>query len=243
MISTPFSTLKVLSPLTLALSLSGCAFFSNQAEYDNKKLEEYISGTNFNRTHLSDIKKHLTRKSKLAGDIYRVRVYPYTRPLAEAMIDDQVAALSLTQKDAQKLKDNLIEKYFYKKTCFHFKYEVTRIAKASQLKDWRLEMTDHNGITYKTKWLESSLKKSPVKGHTYIGSIKEPVWTGEGDACTDQKVNLFEDFSIKTIVTYAPFPFSNETELFWQYPVYEYVDGEKVEQKEKNKNFKGYRGW
>ncbi len=229
-------------PLTL-LSASGCAFFSNTPEFDNKKLVEYIQGSGFNRTQLSDIERNLTRKANMAGDIYRIRVYPYTFPLIEALVDDQAAALSLTKSQRSELAKNLQEKYLNQKTCLQFDYQVSRIAKVSQLKDWKLQIIDQYENSYDTQWTQDSLAAIPTKSFDYIGSVREPMWIGNGVACTHQKVDLSKDFDTKVMAQFAPFPFSKEETLSWQYPVYEEVNGEKVEVKEKNKDFKGYRGW
>ncbi len=230
--------------ITAALfTFSGCAFLSSTPEFDNKKLEGHIQGSGFNREDLVDIEKNLTRKTKMAGSIYRVKAYPYTKPLIEALVDDQAAALSLTQKQRKQLAHNLEEKYLNAKTCFQFEYHVARIDKASQLKDWKLQIIDHYENVFDTQWTPESLAAIPTKSFEYIGSIREPAWLGEGVACTTQKVDLSKDFNTKITAQFAPFPFSKEDTLTWQYPVYEEIDGEKVVVKEKGKDFKGYRGW
>lgn len=230
--------------LSLSTVLSSCAFFTSTPEFDNEKLNAYVSGSGFDRDDLRDMKKHLTRKTKLAGSIYKVKAYPYTPALVEALVDDQIGAHSLTKKQSQNLREHMKEEFLTKKTCFHFEYEVTRVEKASNLKDWSLEITDHYKNIYKTQWIKTSEgEDSPAKSFDYVGSVREPVWLGEGNACTDQKVDLTKNFEVKVIAQYAPFPFSKEENLYWQYPVYEVVDGEKQKVEEKNKNYKGYRGW
>ncbi len=225
------------------LSLSSCAFFTNTPEYDKKNLEKYMKEDGFDRSYLEDIKKSLSRKTKMGGGIYKLDLTPYTMSLHEALVDDQAAAMSLTQEQKDKLAENLENKFLDHKTCFKFNYEVARIEKASQLQDWKFEVTDHQQITYQLKWDEESLKNVPAKSYEYIGSVREPVWFGEGMACSYQKIDLSENFEVKATVAYAPFPFSAEEILYWQYPAYEVIDGEKVEVKEQDKNFKGYRGW
>jgi hypothetical protein len=223
--------------------ISNCSLLSSKNEYDTKKLKPYISGNGFNREDLSEIKKHLSRKVSMGGGIYRIKVYPMTAPLIEAMADDHVAALSLTDMRKEKLKENLFAQYLDKKTCFQFEYEVARIEKSSKLEDWKLEIYDHNKRNFSTQWTEQSLKEIPAKSFTYIGSIKEPVWYGKGVSCSDQNIDLTQDFSIKVVTDFAPFPFSTEADLNWQYPVYKMVEGKEVEVKEESENYKGYRGW
>lgn len=232
----------LLLPLTL-ISASSCALFSSAPSFDNKKLEEYIQGSGFNRNDLTDIETNLTRNTKMAGDIYRVQVYPYTAPLIEALVDDQAAALSLTQEQRKTLSANLVEKYLSKKTCLQFHYQVARVSKVSQLKDWRLQIVDHYKNTFNTQWTQESLAAIPTKSFDYIGPTREPVWIGQGVACTHQKVDLSKDFNTKVIAQFAPFPFSKEDTLTWKYPVYKEVNGEKVEVEEKSEDYKGYRGW
>ncbi len=233
---------KYLPTLSL-FALSSCAFFSQNPGYDNKKLKAYVQGSGFDRMELSSIKETLTRSAKMAGNIYKVEVMPMTGPLIEAMADDQAAALSLTKEDRAALLKNLKATYLQKKTCLEFKYEVTRIEKSSQLEDWKLEILDHDQLTHKTEWSISSLAEIPAKSYTYIGSVREPVWLGKGVACSARAVDLSHDFDIKVTSHYVPFPFSSEATLYWQYPVYEVIDGKEVEVETKDKNFKGYRGW
>ena len=230
--------------LTLSLfALSSCAFFSQNPAYDNKKLKAYVQGSGFDRTELNSIKETLSRSAKMAGNIYKVKVMPMTRPLIEAMVDDQAAALSLTKEERASLLKNLEATYLENKTCLELNYEVTRIEKSSQLEDWQLEILDHDQLSHKTKWTISSLAEIPTKSYEYIGSVREPVWFGKGVACTSRSVDLSKDFDVKVTSHYVPFPFSSEATLYWQYPVYEVIDGKEVEVETKDKNFKGYRGW
>jgi len=226
-----------------SLTSSSCALLSSALDYDNKKLKNYIQGSGFNRRDLSDIQRNLTRNSKMGGDIYRVKLYPYTKPLIEALVDDQAAALSLTKQKRQTLRKNLEDKYLKGKTCFQFAYQVTRIKKASQLQDWKVQIVDHNKLIINTEWIPESLTSIPTKSFEYIGSVREPLWIGKGVACTNRKVDLSKNFDIKLTVAFAPFPFDKETLLSWEYPVYEEINGEKVEVKTEGKNYKGYRAW
>lgn len=237
--------MKANTTLLLSLSVlatSSCALFQGPT-YDNKKLEGYVQGTGFSRSDLADIENNLTRKAKMAGDIYRVKLYPYTEPLIEALVDDQAAAFSLTKEQRKTLKTNLEERYLKRKTCFQFHYQVTRQKEASQLTDWKVQVIDSHENIYDTSWAPESIAAIPAKSFDYIGSVREPMWIGEGVACTNQKVDLSKDFDAKLTVAFAPFPFDKEETLSWQYPVYKEVDGEKVEVEEKSKNYKGYRAW
>ena len=225
------------------MALSSCALLSTGPEYDNKRLEDYIQGSGYKASDLPSLKKHLSRNTKMAGDIYRLKAYPYTQALVDAIVDDQAAALSLTEKQRKEVQANLEKKYLNRKTCFQFEYQVTRVEKASQLKDWSLELTDGKDVTYKTQWQKDSFNDIPTKSYTFIGSIREPVWYGQGVACTQQEADLSNDFELKTIAKYSPFPFSTESTLSWDYPEYEVVDGKEVEVETKSKNYKGYRGW
>ena len=98
-------------------------------------------------------------------------------------------------------------------------------------------------ILFNFRGFVDSLNQTPAKSYPYIGSVREPVWFGEGVACSTQPIDLSQNFEVKATVAYSPFPFSTEEYLYWEYPVYEIVDGKKVEVKEESKNYKGYRGW
>lgn len=226
----------------IIVTTSSCALF-NGPQYNNKKLKAYIQGSGFNRSDLADIKRNLTRTIKMGGDIYRVKLTPYTKPLIDVLVDDQTAVLSLTKQQRQTLRNNLEQKYLKRKTCFQFDYQVTRHKEASQLQDWKIQVVDHNKLTYDTTWTPKSLAMIPTKSYEYIGSIREPMWIGEGVACTDTKVDLSKNFNTKLTVAFAPFPFSKEATLSWEYPAYKEVNGKKVEVKTEGKNYKGYRAW
>ena len=240
--------LPLLSGLTI---LSSCAFFQ-AADKTEEKFIHYIDAKNYSAGQLEEIAESLSRRVSMGGGIYRLTLTPYTEAYLQAYINSEAELKSLSLEDAQKMKETLHERYLNGKSCFRFDYEIAKIDRVTNPESWKLTATSPLGeerdpLRYKLTPLPplSGTQYPKAKSFTYIGSIREPVWFSHADYCTayNDKMNFHRDFSVEIKVSYVPFPFDSDSEVTWHYPVYEMVDGEKVEVKEKKKSFKGYRGW
>lgn len=244
--------MKPILPLVSGLAiLSSCAFFQ-PTDKTQEQFIHYIDAKDFSAAQLEEIAESLSRKTSMGGGIYRLTFTPYTDAYLQAYINSEAELKSLSEKDAKKLKETLHERYLNGKSCFRFDYEIAKIDRVTNPESWKLTAIsplgeDSDPLKYKLSALPplTGTEYPKAKSFTYIGSIREPVWFSHADFCTayNDKINFHRDFALDIQVSYVPFPFDRDSEVTWHYPVYEIVNGEKVEVKEKKKSFKGYRGW
>jgi hypothetical protein len=218
--------------------LSSCASQLKKEELTSK----YINSVPERLPSHYEIKSILSRDISMAGGDYQVVAYPYTKALIKAMVNDLTHERGLTESDTKKLTKTLEKSYLNNKVCFHVDSSVLRFEKAAELKNWKIKVIDNNKKEYPLTWLNS---KTPIKTQKRKAGDKLIAWLNEATACSDQKVSLNDSFYLEVAATYAPFPFSTSSMLYWQVYTAEEINDPKIMEKKKENDprYKGYRGW
>jgi hypothetical protein len=220
--------------------LISCSTFKEKAP---DQTGHYIELDDDKSVHHYDIKKTLSRSKIMAGGDYSVTAYPFTKSLVTAMANDLTFERGLSEKNRKKLLSSLTDLYLKDKTCFHVNTAVLRFEKASQLKDWKAMMIDAREKKVALTWGEFHPQ---IKRYQRRSSDKLIKWLNEAVACSKFPVAFKSPFTLKLTASYAPFPFSVESDLHWEYE--SGADSEPDSKivpkaKKKSRTKKGYRGW
>lgn len=220
------------------LLLSSCATSLKKEELSSK----YIIGVPEKLPSHYKIKSLISRDISMAGGDYKVVAYPYTKALVKAMINDLTHERGLSKSETEELTKTLEKSYLNNKVCFHVDSSVLRFEKAAELKNWKVKVIDSNKSEYPLTWITST---RPYKVEKRKAGDKLIAWLNEATACSDQKVSLKDSFFLEVAATYAPFPFSASSILYWQiYSPEEISDPKVMEEKKSNDpRYKTYRGW
>lgn len=245
-------------------SFMSCSLFSSNHDL-KENFPHYIDAQGYQARDLKKIRTSLEREVSMAGGIYHLKLMPLTSAYLEAYCDEQANLKNLEKEDLQNLKDQLEKKLVKERSCFQFDFEITKIEKMSQAKEWKLiaiEEVENQGeekekrndlplLPLQEEYF-SSKERPLTKSFTIIGSLKEPQWSGRVIQCTfpGTHINFKKDFSLKVIAQYAPFPFERESEVNWipseVYPQNGDKDQNKAKgekQRRKKKNYQRYRNW
>lgn len=224
--------------ILIFILLSSCATSLNKDEVSSR----YIVGVPEKLPSHYKIKSLISREISMAGGDYKVVAYPYTKALVKAMVNDLSHERGLTSTDTQKLTKTLENSYLNNKVCFHVDSSVVRFEKTAELKDWKIKLIDKNKTEYPLTWVKS---EKPIKIQKRKAGDKLIAWLNEATACSDQKIPLKNSFYLEVAATYAPFPFSASSILFWQVYTPKDISDPKVmeEKKTSDPRYKTYRGW